>query len=86
MQKLLKTIQTLSCWYSLERSRRVLSDEYPFARFSVIFQVFSHDFVLAKSVTSSIRAKYQTPVQRVFLVSVLPCEVPGLAALVLHGL
>ena len=39
-QRFLKTIQTLSCWYSLEISRRVLSDEYPFARVSVIFQDF----------------------------------------------
>ena len=30
----------LSCWYSLESSCRVLSDEYPFARVSVIFQRF----------------------------------------------
>ena len=35
-----KTIETLSCWYSLESSRRVLSFEYPFARVSVIFLVF----------------------------------------------
>ena len=39
-QKIMKIILTLSCWYSLERSRWVLSDEYPFARVSVIFQVF----------------------------------------------
>ena len=40
MERFLKTIQTLSCWYSLDRSRRVLSDEYPFARVSVIFYLF----------------------------------------------
>ena len=34
------TIQTLPYWYSLESSRWVLSDEYLFARVSVIFQVF----------------------------------------------
>ena len=39
-QIFLKTIQTLSCWYSLDSSRGVLSDEYPFARVSVIFQDF----------------------------------------------
>ena len=39
--KSLKTIQTLSCWYSLDSSHWVLSDEYSFARVSVIFQDFS---------------------------------------------
>ena len=39
-QKSLKTILTLSCWYSLNSSRWVLSDEYPFARVSIIFQNF----------------------------------------------
>ena len=39
-QKSLKTIQTLSCWYSLESSRRVLSYEYPFAMVSVISSGF----------------------------------------------
>ena len=38
MQRFLKTILTLSCWYSLESSHWVLSDEYPYARVSVIFQ------------------------------------------------
>ena len=33
----LKIIETLPCWYPLESSRWVLSDEYPFARVSVIF-------------------------------------------------
>ena len=37
MQRILKIILTLSCWYSLDSSRRVLLDEYPFARNSVIF-------------------------------------------------
>ena len=55
MQRFLKTIETLSCWYSLESSHWVLSDEYPFARVSVIFQFFLHHFVLAKLATSSIR-------------------------------
>ena len=41
MQTFLKTIQTQSCWYSLESSRGALSDEYPFARVSVIFRIFA---------------------------------------------
>ena len=36
--KIFDNIQTLSCWYSLESYRWVLSDEYPYARVSVIFQ------------------------------------------------
>ena len=52
-QRFLITIQTLSCWYSLESSCRVLSDEYPFARVSG----FLHHFVLAKLATSSKGAK-----------------------------
>ena len=40
-QRFLKTIYTLSCWYSLESFRRVLSDENPFARVSVIFRFFA---------------------------------------------
>ena len=36
-----------SCW--------VLSDEYPLARYSVIFQLFSHQFLLTKLATSSTR-------------------------------
>ena len=46
--RFLKTILTLSCWYSLESSRRVLSDEYLFAR-------VLHRFALAKLATGSIR-------------------------------
>ena len=53
----LQIIITLSSWYSLESPHRVLSDEYPFARVSVIFQLFSHYFVLIKLATSSIRVK-----------------------------
>ena len=53
-----KTILTLSCWYSLDSSRWVLSNDYPCARVSVIFQVFLHHFVLAKLATSSIRLNY----------------------------
>ena len=33
----LKTIETLSCWYPLESSRKVLSDKNPFDMVSVIF-------------------------------------------------
>ena len=39
MQRFLETIQTLSCWYSLDSSHRVLSYEFQFVRVSVIFQV-----------------------------------------------
>ena len=49
MQRFLKTILTLSCWYSLDSSHLVLSDEYPYTRVSVIF-------VLAKLATSSFQA------------------------------
>ena len=49
MQTFLKTIVTLSQWYSLDSSRWVLSDEYPHARVPVIFLcVFLHYFALAK--------------------------------------
>ena len=41
----------------LDSSLRVLSDEYPFAWFSVIFKFFLHYFVLVKLATSSIRVK-----------------------------
>ena len=37
MKIFLKTILTLSCWYSLDSSCWILSDEYPFARLSVIY-------------------------------------------------
>ena len=37
MQRFLKTIQTLPCWYSFESFRWVLSDEYQYARVSGIF-------------------------------------------------
>ena len=56
-QKPLKIIETLSSWYLLESSHWVLSDEYPFARVSVFFQLFSHYFVLVKLASSSIRVK-----------------------------
>ena len=39
-QKSLKTILTLSYWYSLDSPHRVLSNEYPYARVSVIFPDF----------------------------------------------
>ena len=54
MQIYSKTNWTLSCWYSLEGSRRVLSDDYQCARYSVIFQFFFNHFVLGK-LASSIR-------------------------------
>ena len=56
-QRFLKTIQTLSCWYSLDSSRWELSDEYPWARISVVVHCFLHHFLLDKFATSSIRVK-----------------------------
>ena len=53
MQIFLKTILTLSCWYSLECFPWVLSYEYPIV--SQSFSVFLHSFVSAKLATSSIR-------------------------------
>ena len=52
---IMKIIRTKSCGYSYESSHWVLSDEYPFAWVSVIFQLFLHYFILAKLATSSIR-------------------------------
>ena len=40
MPRFLKIIWTLPCWYSLDSSRWVLSDEYPCTRVLIIFQVF----------------------------------------------
>ena len=54
----LKTIQTLSCWYSLECSRWELSDEFHVTGFQSFFRYLaSIVFVLAKLATSSIRVK-----------------------------
>ena len=39
-KEIMKITLTLSCWYSSESSRRVLSYEYPFAMVSVISQLF----------------------------------------------
>ena len=55
LQRFLKNICTLSCWYSLDSSHRVLSDEYPYARVSVISSGFVHHLVSAKLATSSIK-------------------------------
>ena len=55
MQIFLKTTKTWSCWYSLDSSRRALSNEYPYARVSVIFQVFVHHLVMVKLATTSKR-------------------------------
>ena len=44
MQIFLKNIQTLSCWYSLDSSRWVLSNEYPFVRVSIIIRFFASFF------------------------------------------
>ena len=54
MQRSLKTILIRSCWYLLESSRRVLSDEYPWPGFRWFLR-FLHHFVLAKLATSSVR-------------------------------
>ena len=35
-ERILKNLKTLSCWYSLDSFHGVLSDEYPYARGSVI--------------------------------------------------
>ena len=48
----MKTISTLSCWYSWDISRWVLSHGYQWAKVSV--NLFSHHFVLAKLATSSL--------------------------------
>ena len=56
-----KTFQTLPCWYSLDSPREVLSDEYPYARVSVISQLFSHCFVVTKLTTSSTKVKEFLP-------------------------
>ena len=46
-----------SCWYSLDSSHCILSEEYPCARVSIIFSVLLHYFVLAKLATNSLRVK-----------------------------
>ena len=48
IQRILTTIWTLSCWYSLDSSRCILSDEYPCARLSTHFSGYLYHFVLAK--------------------------------------
>ena len=59
-QIIMKIIRTKSCGYSYESSRWVLSDEYPFARVSVIFQLFLYYFILTKLATSTIRVNFCT--------------------------
>ena len=60
-QKSLKTILILSCWYSLESSHWVLSDEYPFARVGFCdFSGFLHYFVFVELASSSIRVNPYT--------------------------
>ena len=58
MQKIVKVFSTLSYWYSSESSCWILSDEYPCARVSDSFRLFSHYFVRTKLATSSIRANW----------------------------
>ena len=50
------TMQSWSCWYSLDSSKWVLSDEYPYDRVSVIFSFLPH-FLLSKLVSSIISVK-----------------------------
>ena len=50
--KYLKNILNLPCWYSLDSSCWVLSDEYPCARVKIIFQVFA-SFCIGQIATSS---------------------------------
>ena len=47
-QRFLKIIWTLPCWYSLDSSRWVLSDEYPCVRVSVILQYFFASFCIGQ--------------------------------------
>ena len=56
VQRFLKSIETLSCWYLLDSSRWVLLNEYPFARVSVSFL---YNFVFVKFTSSSKRVKLQ---------------------------
>ena len=55
-QRFLKTIWTLSCWYSLNSSHWVLTDEYPCARIELISLYILQHFVLTKLATTSIKA------------------------------
>ena len=54
-----KIILTLSCWYSLESSRWVLSDEYPFAMVSW-FLSFSSSFRVDQISQQQPKGKYNT--------------------------
>ena len=56
MQRFLKTIETLSCWYSLESSHRVLPDEAP--EFQYFIHLVLHHFVMAKLANSSQRVNH----------------------------
>ena len=64
-QLFLKTIQTLSCWYSLDSSCWALSDEYPCARVSII-SVFLPHLILGTLATNSIRVN---PIYTTFIIS-----------------
>ena len=55
--KIFEYQQALSCWYSLDSSCGVHSDEYPYTRVSVIFSRSLHYFVLTKLASNSIRVK-----------------------------
>ena len=62
----------MSSWYSLDSSRWVLSDEYPFTMVSVIFRMFLYLFVLTKLATSSLRVKRAVHCLHYFLLSSFP--------------
>ena len=62
-QRFLKTIYTLSCWYSLDSSCSALLDEYPCAMVSVIFQGFFASIVLSKLATCSIRVQFKNSIK-----------------------
>ena len=50
-----------SCWYSLDSSHGVLSDDHPHAKVSVIFPDFLHHFAMAKLANSSFKVKAFLP-------------------------
>ena len=68
-QNSLKSCLTLPCWYSLDDSCCVLSDEYPFAIVSVIFQLFPHQFLMTKLATRSTKVDMNLLLQPTYQVN-----------------
>ena len=64
-----KPYKSLSCWYSLESSCWVLSNEYPYVRVSVILQLFASICIDRISHQQHIRVKIQSIVQGTLLLS-----------------